>query len=299
MSLVKTLAKVAIGAALAKGVSNMTKGGTTRRAAPEPGTGSIFGGENSPGGGLADMLGELAQGQGRGAQQPSGGLADILGGLMKGASGAQQQSSGGLSDLLGGLTGSSAQQTAKPGRELADMLGKMLGGAQGGAAQGGLGGLLESLAGGSAPKAQQPDAGSLGDMLNSAFQRGGSLQATPSQAQEDQASLLLRAIIQAAKSDGRIDAKEKEALMEQMGDITPDEAQFVQREFQRPVDVEGLVRDVPRGMEAQVYAMSLVGLDLDSQAEAQYLHNLGQALGIDPKMSNAIHQKMGEPVLYT
>lgn len=298
MSLVKTLAKVAIGAAIAKGVSSMAKGGTTRRAAPEPGTGSIFGGENSPGGGLADMLGELAQGQGRGAQQPGGGLADLLGGLMKGAGGAQQQG-GGLSDLLGGLTGSRSQQGAQPGGELADMLGNLLGGAQGGAAAGGLGGLLESLAGGGAPTAQQPGAGSLGDMLNTAFQQGGALQATPSQAQEDQANLLLRAIIQAAKSDGRIDAKEKEALMEHMGDITPDEAQFVQREFQRPVDIEGLVRDVPRGMETQVYAMSLVGLDLDSQAEAQYLHNLGQALGIDPEMSNAIHQKMGEPVLYT
>lgn len=298
MSLVKTLAKVAIGAAIAKGVSSMAKGTTTRRAAPEPGTGSIFGGENSPGGGLADMLGELAQGQGRGAQQPGGGLADLLGGLMKGAGGAQQQG-GGLSDLLGGLTGSRSQQGAQPGGELADMLGNLLGGAQGGAAAGGLGGLLESLAGGGAPTAQQPGAGSLGDMLNTAFQQGGALQATPSQAQEDQANLLLRAIIQAAKSDGRIDAKEKEALMEHMGDITPDEAQFVQREFQRPVDIEGLVRDVPRGMETQVYAMSLVGLDLDSQAEAQYLHNLGQALGIDPEMSNAIHQKMGEPVLYT
>lgn len=298
MSLVKTLAKVAIGAAIAKGVSSMAKGTTTRRAAPEPGTGSIFGGENSPGGGLADMLGELAQGQGRGTQQPGGGLADLLGGLMKGAGGAQQQG-GGLSDLLGGLTGSRSQQGAQPGGELADMLGNLLGGAQGGAAAGGLGGLLESLAGGGAPTAQQPGAGSLGDMLNTAFQQGGALQATPSQAQEDQANLLLRAIIQAAKSDGRIDAKEKEALMEHMGDITPDEAQFVQREFQRPVDIEGLVRDVPRGMETQVYAMSLVGLDLDSQAEAQYLHNLGQALGIDPEMSNAIHQKMGEPVLYT
>ena len=259
-----------------------------------------------PSGGLGDLLGGLTGGQQPSGQSQSGGLGDLLGSILPGKGGTTQSGSGGgLADILGGLgQGSSPQsagQGAGQGGDLVDMLGKMLGGAKaGGAAQGGLGGLLESLSGGSAPgsQSQRPSTDSLGGMLNDAFQNGGVTHVQPTQAQEDQAALLLRAIVQAAKCDGRVDAKEKEALMEHMGDMNRDEIQFVNEEFQRPVDVKGLARDVPRGMENQVYAMSLVGLDLDSQAEAKYLHALGQELGIDPQTANAIHQQMGEPALY-
>ncbi|WP_371168611.1 DUF533 domain-containing protein [Aliiroseovarius sp. 2305UL8-7] len=303
MSLVGTLAKIAIGAALAKGVSSMSKGAAQQRPATEPGTGSIFGSEHSPGGGLGDLLGGLTGGQQPTSQSQSGGLGGLLGGILQGKGGSTQSGGGGgLSDILGGLgQGTQGSSSAQGGGDLVDMLGKMLGGGQaGGAAQGGLGGLLESLAGGGAPgaQAQRPSTDSLGGMLNDAFQNGGVTHVQPTQAQEDQAALLMRAIVQAAKCDGRVDAKEKEALMEHMGDMSRDEIQFVNEEFQRPVDVKGLARDVPRGMENQVYAMSLVGLDLDSQAEAKYLHALGQELGIDPKTANAIHQQMGEPPLY-
>ncbi|MDE9451149.1 DUF533 domain-containing protein [Aliiroseovarius sp. Z3] len=285
MSLVGTLAKIALGAAIAKGVSSMGRGSTRQRPASDPGSGSIFGSDHSPGGGLGDLLGGLSGGAPTTAQSSGGGLSDMLGNILQAGGGAQQ----------------SGRQPANPGGDLMDMLGGMLGGSRaGGAAQGGLGGLLESLSGGAqgaGPAAPAP--GSLGDMLNDAFQRGGSPSATPTQEQEDQAAVLLRAIVQAAKCDGRIDEREKEALMQHMGDMTPDEVDAVNDAFRRPVSVEGLVRDVPRGMEAQVYAMSLVGLDLDSQAEAKYLHALGQALGIDPRTANAIHQRMGEPALYS
>ena len=303
MSLVGTLAKIALGAAIAKGVSSMGNGTTRQRPTAEPGTGSIFGSDHSPEGGLGDLLGGLAGGQSTSTQASGGGLSDMLGDIMKNSGGGRRKTGGGLSDILGGGAQSSGRQTANPGGELVDMLGKMLGGtsAGGGAAQGGLGGLLESLSGGMAPgnNTAKPAPGSLGDMLNDAFQRGGTPKATPTQAQEDQAALLLRAIIQAAKCDGRVDAKEKEALLKHMGDMTASEVQLVNEEFQLPVDVGVLARDVPRGMEAQVYAMSLVGLDLDSQAEAKYLHELGQALGIDARTANSIHQQMGEPALYS
>ncbi|MCK0142652.1 DUF533 domain-containing protein [Aliiroseovarius sp. F20344] len=296
MSLVSTLAKVAIGVAVAKGVSSMTKGGSTPRQTTNAGSGSIFGDEHSPGGGLSDILGGLTQAQPQSGQQSGGGLSDLLGGLMKqGGSGSQR--GGGLGDLLGG------GQSTGQGGGLSDMLGQVLGGGNqqaSGGAPGGLGGLLEALAGGAAgTAASKPGAGSLGDMLNDALQGGGNMRQTPSQAEEDKAAVLLRAIIQAAKSDGRIDAQEQKALKEHLGDVSREEADFVNSEFTRPVDVQGLANDTPRGMEAQVYAMSLVGLDLDSKAEAQYLHDLGQALGIDARTSNSIHEQMGEPVLYT
>jgi uncharacterized membrane protein YebE (DUF533 family) len=51
-------------------------------------------------------------------------------------------------------------------------------------------------------------------------------------------------------------------------------------------------------MEEQVYLISLMAIDLDSRAEAQYLHDLASALALDQSMVNAIHQDAGLPALY-
>ena len=45
--------------------------------------------------------------------------------------------------------------------------------------------------------------------------------------------------------------------------------------------------------------MSILGIDLDNQNEAQYLHSLATEMGIDQATSNAIHAKLGVPQLYS
>ena len=52
-------------------------------------------------------------------------------------------------------------------------------------------------------------------------------------------------------------------------------------------------------MEAQVYMMSLMGIDLDSQKEAQYLHDLATALRLDQAAVNKVHDMLGVQSLYT
>ncbi|MEZ5723318.1 MAG: DUF533 domain-containing protein, partial [Paracoccaceae bacterium] len=292
---------------VAKGVSSLARGaaagGTSRPAGTSRSGGSMAGGSGSitdmlggmmggtqgGAGGLGDLLGGLAGGTSRGGAA-GGGLGDLLGGLAGGTA-ARGGSGGGLADILGSLAGGAG---AGGGGNPLDTLGQMMGGSQGGL-PGGLGGLLDSLGGAAAAGGA---AGGLGGLLNQALQKGAP-QETPTVAQEQQAALLLRAMIQAAKSDGRIDQAEKEALTAHLGDVTAEEARIVEASFHAPVDVDALANDTPKGMEQQVYMMSLLGLDLDSQAEAQYLHALAQKLGIDPKTANAIHQKMGEPALYS
>ena len=44
--------------------------------------------------------------------------------------------------------------------------------------------------------------------------------------------------------------------------------------------------------------MSVMGIDLDSKREAEYLHALAQGLGIDHQSVNEIHKKLGVPALY-
>ncbi len=267
----KTLAKVAIGVAVAKGVSSMMKKGSS-------GGGGLLGGASTEAGGASQ----------------GGGLEELLGSALGGKPGAAQ--AGGTSGGLGGLLeqlGAGAQGGGQSGG-----LGGLLGGLAGGAGGGGLGDLL----GGLASKAQQPssgDGGSFGDLLNSSLRNQGEPDAEPTPDQEAAAGLMLRAMIQATKCDGEIDIAEQKKLLKNLGDISPEEEAFIDHEIEQPVDVQGLVAQVPAGLEQQVYTMSVLAIDLDSQAEAQYLHNLAEAMGINQAQVNALHDHLGVPHLYS
>ena len=285
MSLVKTLAKVAIGVALAKGASSMMKGGSRqaggggagglgdllKNMAPDTaGRGTPYGGPQSRDNGLGDMMGDLLGGNRQGGGLGQGGLGGLLEQLGQAPGGG-----GGLADLVNGLTKG------------------------GGAAAGGLGGLLGGLTGAMAP-AREDSGRSFGEVLNSQFDQTPEPELTPSREQEAAAALMLRAMIQATKVDGELDEAEKSRLIEQMGgDVDAQEARFVQEELNRPMDIDGLVNDTPNGMGPQVYAMSLLGIDLDNQNEAQYLHQLAQGFGLSADIVNSIHDQMGVPALYT
>jgi uncharacterized membrane protein YebE (DUF533 family) len=51
-------------------------------------------------------------------------------------------------------------------------------------------------------------------------------------------------------------------------------------------------------MGEQIYAVSLMAIDLDKNSEAQYLADLAQSLGISPKLANQIHDKIGVPKIF-
>ena len=284
MSLVKTLAKVAIGVAVAKGVSHIAKNGLPGAGgatyAPNAGRGSRI--DTAGGaGGLGDLMGDLLGGgtAHSGSTQAGGGLGGLLDQLAGGQTRSRTTTTrrapaprGGLEDLLGGAGGA--------GGGLGDLLGGLLGGAavgstaaRGGAA-GGLGGLLQDALQGRAPQQTTRE-------------------------QELAAALMLKAMIQAAKCDGKLDAAEKKKLTENLGDATQQEIAYVNAELAAPVDVDGLAAQVPEGMEEQVYLISLMAIDLDARAEAQYLHDLAQALGLDPREVNAIHDHAGAPHIYS
>lgn len=285
MSMMKTLAKVAIGVALAKGASSMMKKGASTRGSS--GDGGLFGGMHSPerqrqaqsGGGLEDMLGSILGGGGGGGAARQGGGAGGLGGLLEQLGGQSGRGagggSGGLNDILGGLAGA----------------------AQKGGSSGGLGGLLGGLLGAGA--AQSGSSGGFGDLLNQAIARQDEPETTPSADQEAAAALMLRAMIQAMKSDGEIDAAEQAKLMDRLGDVSREERDFVQSEMRRRIDVRDLANDVPRGLEQQVYAMSLMGIDLDNQNEAKYLHQLATEMQIAPDLVNHIHDQLGAQRIYS
>ncbi len=272
MSLMGTLAKVAIGVAVAKGVGGMMKGAAAGQSGRSSGNGGLFGGTHSPSAGqsrtgLEDMMGDILGGKSGGASQQGGGLGGILEQLAGGAQGGG--GAGGLGDLLGGLT------------------------------KGGQGGGLGDILGGLAGAASSKQNGSFGDLLNQSMQRRGEPEVAPSRDQEAMAGLMLSAMIQAAKSDGVVDEGERKKLLDNLGDVSAQERAFVEAELSKPIDAKGLANSVPKGMEQQVYLMSLMGINLDSQKEAQYLHDLATAMGIGKTQVNAVHDHLGVPRLYT
>ena len=113
-----------------------------------------------------------------------------------------------------------------------------------------------------------------------------------------QAELMIRAMVNAAKADGRLDRAEQAAITGNLGHIDQDEIDFINRELARPLDVDEFVRTVPAGLTNQVYGMSLTAIDLDTNQEADYLHRLASGLGIPPETVNQIHRQLGAPDLY-
>jgi uncharacterized membrane protein YebE (DUF533 family) len=291
MSLMKTLAKVAIGVAVAKGANSMMKRSS--------------GGTSNAGGGLGGLLGGLTGGTANaggaqrhgGAHSPGGGLEGMLGGLLGGGAGSAMggggAAGGGLGGLLEQLGGTGAAGAAGAGG-----LGGLLGGLAGAVQSGGGGGLLDGTDEPLQRRPERENAG-FGSVLNSQFDSNPEPEIEPSQDQEAAAGLMLAAMIQAAKSDGNFDEGERDKLLAKLGDVDAQEAAFVKQQMARPVDIDGLVAQTPKGMEQQIYAMSLLGIDLDTQDEAQYLHKLAQGFGMQPAAVNNIHEQMGVPSLYT
>lgn len=113
----------------------------------------------------------------------------------------------------------------------------------------------------------------------------------------DKAKMLVVAMINAAKSDGQIDQKEQDAIVKELGDLSEEEVQFLRSEFAKPLDVKEFVWSVPLGMEQQVYAVSLIAIDLDRQAEANYLKQLGHGFRMSQESCNRVHREFNAPEL--
>jgi uncharacterized membrane protein YebE (DUF533 family) len=137
-----------------------------------------------------------------------------------------------------------------------------------------------------------------GQVFNSAFDATPEPAIEPTADQEEE-GLTLRAMFQDTKSDENLDDAEREKLIGQLGDdIASPEAALVQAEMKAPVDVDGLAGQVPRGMEPQIYAMSVIAINLDSHAEAKYLHQLAHGLGLSVEALNDVHAQLGVPSFY-
>lgn len=227
----------------------------------------------------SDLLEQLLR-----AGQQQGGAAPSQGGL------------GGLGGLLGGLLG---------------------GGAGSSAGGGGLGGLLGGLLGGGSPvggSARTRSSGgthyaalaSLGMMAFQAYQAWQRSQASaPQQAPrtvdllagpevEDHSHAVLRALIAAAKADGRIDDSEKQMISTEIGRYTDDPQlqQWLDDEVARPLDAADVAKSATDpAIAAEMYLASVMVVDDQQDAERNYLDELAAALKIEPALQVHLEQQ--------
>lgn len=201
-----------------------------------------------------------------------------MSGLKQKMSGAGTSGSGGgLGGMLAGLTGGAGAS----GGGLGGLLGGLSGG--GGTGAGGLLGGLAAMAGGSAMAGQGQDA------MMARAEAGPEDEAT--------AAAMIRAIGQAVRADGEIDADERAALNDIMGDAdTPQDRRAIEKALNEPIDPHALARDVPVGSEEQIYAAALTAIDPDHPAEKAFLADLARGLRLSADAVRDLHAAAGKPV---
>ncbi len=105
-------------------------------------------------------------------------------------------------------------------------------------------------------------------------------------------------MIAAAKADGEISPDELQRILSRLDQagVTQEERAFVLAEIARPLDLDGLIAQIrdPR-LRVEVYAASLLAIDIDTEAERTYLRELAGRLTLDAATVAALHQSYGAP----
>ena len=230
----------------------------------------MLGGQSQQGGGLGSILTQ-ALGGGSG----SGGLGGILGNVLNDAGnavgGKQNLALGGLGALAGALLGGG---------------GKSVGGALGGGVMALLGTMAyQALKGGGSQQPEVP----LGLLEpQSAAER---------QQLEQNSEIVLKAMINAAKADGQIDQGEMQRIVGKLKEsgMGKEAQQYVLTEMTKPLDTQALIASAKGqpALAAQIYAASLLAIEVDTPAEKKYLDQLAAGLGIKPEVTQRIKDMVG------
>jgi uncharacterized membrane protein YebE (DUF533 family) len=104
---------------------------------------------------------------------------------------------------------------------------------------------------------------------------------------------LVTAMISAAKSDGHVDAEERDRILGRLSEdgLDPEEEAFLAREFAAPLDIDRVVASAKTKEQAiEIYAASLVAMKLDHPAERAYLDMLAARLGLEPELAKSVER---------
>uniref|UniRef100_UPI001184C285 DUF533 domain-containing protein n=1 Tax=Elioraea rosea TaxID=2492390 RepID=UPI001184C285 len=116
------------------------------------------------------------------------------------------------------------------------------------------------------------------------------------EAEDEEALLILRAMISCAKADGTLDAEERQAIAGQLDQAGLDQAarDLVLAEFARPAPVaEIAARASDPVLAAQIYAAAFLGAGEIGAAERAWLEAFATQAGLDRRAAEAIEARLG------
>ena len=112
----------------------------------------------------------------------------------------------------------------------------------------------------------------------------------------DLALTLLFAMIAAARADGKLDGQERRAIFDGLARVDLPEAERAQlyAALERPADLEWLVKQATcPERAAEIYAASLLAIEVDTPAERGYLAMLAARLELPDELVAKLHAEAG------
>lgn len=162
--------------------------------------------------------------------------------------------------------------------------GRLIGGAIGGRTGAMIGGMAGALIGGR----------KVGGLLKGAKDKlSGGGDEGAEQLSEDDAQVLIKLMVNAAKADGEIDESETEKIVSSLENASEAEQEFLKVEIAKPMTPAAeLAKEIDSGIAADAYVISLMAIKLDTEAEVSYLKALSDALGMSEDDRNSIHDQL-------
>ena len=101
-------------------------------------------------------------------------------------------------------------------------------------------------------------------------------------------------MINVVKADGAIDQAELQRIIGKFEEdgLTQDEKDFFMTEATRPLDINGVIASAANlpDMAAQIYAASLLAIEVDIPKEERYMQKLADGLRLAPETVNYIEK---------
>jgi uncharacterized membrane protein YebE (DUF533 family) len=113
--------------------------------------------------------------------------------------------------------------------------------------------------------------------------------------QSQNALHLLRAMIAAANADGVLDSEERDGILQraQEAGLEADDIQSLQREMAAPLSVQQLIAQTAPNLANEVYAAVLISIDIDTDAEKNFVEQLATGLNLTADTRRAIESELG------
>jgi uncharacterized membrane protein YebE (DUF533 family) len=114
---------------------------------------------------------------------------------------------------------------------------------------------------------------------------------------ENQAELIIKAMVNAAKADAQLDQGEIGRIVGKLDETGVDQQarNFVLSEMNKPMDTEEILAAAKGNpqLAAELYAASLLAIEVDTPAERTYMQNLASGLGLEPQAVAKLESALG------